>query len=114
MKPQIGGQLLACAFVNEQCPANSNVPSRVVRDTRERIATMVGKIPDDRLLLEIDVLPRTAAALASEVCRGSLDDIASIRSLSLEEAGALNRQNVRELVGDSSRVAEITALLKQS
>jgi len=84
------------------------------QDFRDQIAAMVRKIPDDRLLLEIDVLPRTADALPSVVFRGILEDIAEIKGLSPEDVVALNQRNVRELVGDSPRVAEITALLRQS
>jgi len=75
---------------------------------------MVRKIPDDRLLLEIDVLPRRADTLPSTVFRGILEDIAEIKGLSPEDVAALNQRNIRELVGDSPRVAEITALLKHS
>ena len=84
------------------------------QDVREEIAAMVRKIPDDRLLLEIDVLPRTAEALPSEVFRRILEDIADIKNTSVEEIEALNQKNVRELVGDSPRVGEISDLLKRS
>ena len=88
--------------------------SEASQAARDGITAMVRKIPDDRLLLEIDVLPRTPAALPSKVFRGILEDIAAIRGMSPDELEALNQQNVRKLVGDSPRVAEITDLLTQS
>jgi TatD DNase family protein len=83
-------------------------------EEREEIAAMVRKIPDNRLLLEIDVLPRDVEAMPSEVFRGILEDIAEIKGMSRDDVEALNQRNVQELVGDSPRVAEITALLRQS
>lgn len=114
MKPQRSDQLLELVLVDAHSLVDPSVSSRLVRDTRERITAMVRKIPDNRLLLEIDVLPRTADALPSEVFRGILGDIADIKNVSAEEIEASNQKNVRELVGDSPRVAEITALLKPS
>ena len=81
------------------------------RSVRERITDMVLRIPDDRLLLEIDVLPRDMDKVPSVVFRGILEDMAEIKNTSVEEIEALNQKNVRELVGNSSRVSEITNLL---
>ena len=83
------------------------------QEEREEIAAMVRKIPEDRLLLEIDVLPRDVEAMPSEVFRGILEDVADIKNMSAEEVEALNQKNVQELVGSSPRVAEISDLLKR-
>jgi hypothetical protein len=47
----------------------------------------------------------------SVVFRGILEDMAEIKNTSVEEIEALNQKNVQELVGNSSRVSEITNLL---
>jgi TatD DNase family protein len=79
---------------------------------RERITNMVLRIPDDRLLLEIDVLPKDMEKVPSVVFLGILEDMAEIKNTSVEEIEALNQKNVQELIGSSSRVSEITRLLK--
>jgi len=79
---------------------------------REAITDMVVRIPDDRLLLEIDVLPREMDRVPSVVFRGILEDVAEIRNTSVEEIEALNQRNVQELLGDNPRVSEITDLLR--
>jgi TatD DNase family protein len=84
------------------------------QEEREKIAAMVRKIPEDRLLLEIDVLPRDAEALPSKVFRGILGDIADIKNMSPDDVEALNQRNVRELIGTSPRVGEISDLLTLS
>jgi TatD DNase family protein len=82
------------------------------RSMRERITDMVLRIPDDRLLLEIDVLPQGMGKVPSVVFRGILEDMAEIKNTSVEEIEALNQKNVKELLGDGSRVSEIMNLLK--
>jgi len=82
------------------------------KSMRERIANMVLKIPDDRLLLEIDVLPKDMEKVPSVVFLGILEDMAEIKNTSVEEIEALNQKNVQELVGNSSRVSGITKILK--
>ncbi len=82
------------------------------KSVRERITDMVLKIPDDRLLLEIDVLPRDMEKVPSVIFSGILKDMAEIKNSSVEEIEALNQRNVQELVGNSSRVSDITKLLK--
>ena len=88
--------------------------SRRPPEEREEITQMVRKIPDDRLLLEIDVLPRDVDVMPSEVFRGILEDVAEIKGVSPDDVEALNQRNVLELVGSSPRVAEITKLLTPS
>jgi len=87
---------------------------RRTQEKRDEIAAMVRKIPDDRLLLEIDVLPQDSESLPSTVFRGVLEDVAKIKGMSPDEIEALNQTNVRELVGDGPRVAEIIGLLGSS
>ncbi|NIM92950.1 MAG: hypothetical protein GTO18_04475 [Anaerolineales bacterium] len=86
--------------------------ANIQESMRERITDMVLRIPDDRLLLEIDVLPRDMEKVPSVVFRGILEDMAEIKNISVEEIEALNQRNVQELVGNSSRVSEIANLLK--
>jgi hypothetical protein len=47
---------------------------------KERITDMVRKIPDDRLLLEIDVLPKGMEKVPSVVFRGILEDMCSCQA----------------------------------
>ncbi|MFX1512036.1 MAG: TatD family hydrolase [Promethearchaeota archaeon] len=71
------------------------------------------KIPDDLLLLEIDVLPRgTNFELPSVVFGKMLHRIAEIRNTTPEEIEALNQKNVLKLVGTDPKLSEITELLK--
>ncbi len=88
--------------------------SRRRPEQREEITQMIRKIPDDRLLLEIDVLPRDADALPSIIFPRILEDVAEIKGMSVVDVEALNQKNVRELIGDSPRVSEISDLLKPS
>ena len=59
-------------------------------------------------------LPRDPESLPSTTFRGVLEDVAGIKGTSPDEIGALNQRNVRELVGDSPRVAQITELLESN
>ena len=69
-------------------------------------------IPDDLLLLEIDVLPRENFQLPSERFLQMLTRFAEIKKTTIEEIEALNQKNVLRLISDNSLYDEMNQLLK--
>ncbi|NHK32488.1 MAG: hypothetical protein FK730_14135 [Asgard group archaeon] len=70
-------------------------------------------IPDDLLLLEIDVLPRTKIfKLPSVVFTDMLERFAEIKQTTPEEIEALNHQNVLKLIRDDPRLSDMVDLMK--
>ncbi|MFX0051899.1 MAG: TatD family hydrolase [Candidatus Hodarchaeota archaeon] len=91
-------------------PINLN---HIPRERRSFIIEKIRKIPDDLLLLEIDVLPqRPNFEVPSVVFSNMLKIIAEIRNTTSEEIEALNQKNVLKLVKDDPKLNKITELLK--
>ncbi|MFX0173926.1 MAG: TatD family hydrolase [Candidatus Hodarchaeota archaeon] len=91
-------------------PININ---RIHHERREFVFEKIRKIPDDLLLLEIDVLPqRPNFEVPSVVFSNMLKTIAEIRNTTSEEIEALNHKNVLKLVNHDPKLGKITELLK--
>jgi hypothetical protein len=70
-------------------------------------------IPDDLLILEIDVLPRKDFKLPSVVFQEMLETTAKKRGTTPEEIEAINHKNALKLVSDNPFQSDITKLLTQ-
>ncbi len=87
--------------------------SRMAEERRNFFIEKIRKIPDDLLLLEIDVLPTGANfEVPSVVFANMCSTIAEIRNTTSEEIKALNQKNVLRLIGNDPRLSEINELLK--
>jgi TatD DNase family protein len=87
--------------------------SQIPQERRNFIIEKIRKIPDDLLLLEIDVLPRSANfKVPSVVFSNLLKTIAEIRNTTSEEIEVLNQKNVLKLVDNDLKLSKITELLK--
>ncbi|MFX1250045.1 MAG: TatD family hydrolase [Promethearchaeota archaeon] len=87
--------------------------SRLSEERKQFIIEKIRKIPDDLLLLEIDVLPSgTNFKVPSVVFANMLSTIAEIKNTTSEEIEALNQKNVLKLIDNDSRLDKITELLK--
>lgn len=70
-------------------------------------------IPNDLLLLEIDVLPRTKIfKLPSVVFTEMLERFAEIKQTTPEEIDAINQRNVLNLIKDDPRLSDMVKLLE--
>jgi Tat protein secretion system quality control protein TatD with DNase activity len=79
---------------------------------REGLAERIRLIPDDLLVLEIDVIQKSNFRLPSDVFREMLRAAAELRSTTTEEIEAINHRNVSRLVGHDPRLEQINKLLK--
>ncbi|MGC9781415.1 MAG: TatD family hydrolase [Candidatus Heimdallarchaeota archaeon] len=70
------------------------------------------EIPDDLLLLEIDVLPTEDFKVPSEVFSDMLERYAKVRNITLEELEAINQKNVLRLIGDDPNLNEMKKLIQ--
>ncbi|MFX1512034.1 MAG: TatD family hydrolase [Promethearchaeota archaeon] len=87
--------------------------SELSEKRRKSITEKIRKIPDDLLLLEIDVLPGDPNfELPSSIFANLLNAIAEIRNTTPEEIEALNQKNVLNLIDNDPKLSEITELLK--
>jgi TatD DNase family protein len=87
--------------------------NRIPRERRNFIIEKIRRIPNDLLLLEIDVLPhRPNFEVPSVVFSNMLKTIAKIRNTTSEEIEALNHKNVLKLVDNDPKLSKITELLK--
>jgi len=68
-------------------------------------------IPDDLLILEIDVLPRENFKLPSVVFQEMLENTAKKRGTTLEEIEAINHKNALKLIDDNPFLSEMKKLL---
>jgi TatD DNase family protein len=69
-------------------------------------------IPDDRLVLEIDVLSIPSFQVPSIVFSRMLKVAAELKNTTAEELEAINCRNVRRLVGDDPKLSQMTRMLK--
>lgn len=70
-------------------------------------------IPDDLLLLEVDVLPRTTIfKLPSVVFIEMLERFAEIKQTTVEEIESLNQQNVMKLIKNDPNLNDMVELMK--
>ncbi|MFX0123075.1 MAG: TatD family hydrolase [Candidatus Hodarchaeota archaeon] len=87
---------------------------RVLSEPRDPIVDKIRKIPDDLLLLEIDVLPRGQKfEVPSIVFANIVNTIAKIRNVTSEEIEALNQKNVVKLIDNNPKLKEITKLIEK-
>ncbi|MFQ5979711.1 MAG: TatD family hydrolase [Candidatus Heimdallarchaeota archaeon] len=87
--------------------------SRMPEERRTFFTEKIRKIPDDLLLLEIDVLHSGPNfKVPSVVFANMLKSIADIRNTSPGEIEAINQKNTLNLIDNDSRLSEITELLK--
>jgi len=87
---------------------------RMSGERRDFIINKIRKIPDDLLLLEIDVLPRGQNfEVPSIVFANIVNTIAKIRNTTSEEIEALNQKNVVTLIGNDPKLKEITELMEK-
>ena len=70
-------------------------------------------VPDDLLLLEIDVLPKSSPRLSSDVFKIMLEKFAEVKKTTPEEIEAINQRNVTRLIEDDSNLKEMIDLLKK-
>lgn len=68
-------------------------------------------IPDDLLLLEVDVLSKNSPHLSSDIFKIMLDRFATIKKTTPEEIEAINQRNVLRLIGDDSNLKEMVKLI---
>ncbi|MHA1126235.1 MAG: TatD family hydrolase [Candidatus Heimdallarchaeota archaeon] len=68
-------------------------------------------IPDDLLLLEIDVLSKNSPRLSSDVFKIMLERFAEIKGTTPEEIEAINQRNVLRLIKDDSNLKEMVDLI---
>ncbi|UCG90133.1 MAG: TatD family hydrolase [Candidatus Heimdallarchaeota archaeon] len=86
---------------------------RVLGEPKDPIIDKIRKIPDDLLLLEIDVLPRGQNfEVPSIVFVNIVNNIAKIRNTTSEEIEALNQKNVVKLVGNDPKLKKIIRLME--
>ena len=79
---------------------------------KQQIIDKVQKIPEDLLLLEIDVLPTGSNfKLPSVVFKEMVSTIAQIRNTSFEEIVAVNKNNVIKLIDNDPKLVKISELL---
>ncbi len=69
-------------------------------------------IPDDLLLLEIDVLPRKIFKAPSVVFSEMVERVAEIKGTTPEEIEVLNQRNVLKLISDDPKLSDMSKLLK--
>lgn len=70
-------------------------------------------IPDELLILEIDVLPRKEFKLPSVVFQEMLETTAKKRGTTPEEIEAINHKNALKLVSDNPFLSDMTKLLEK-
>lgn len=80
--------------------------------TRERLIERLRLIPDDLLVLEIDVIQKSNFRLPSEIFLEMLRIAAELRNTTPEEIEAMNHRNVSRLVGYDPRLEQMNKLLK--
>lgn len=78
----------------------------------ERLADRLQLIPDDLLVLEIDVISKSDFRLPSEIFPEMLRATAELRSTTPEEIEAMNHRNVSRLIRDDPRLKQMYELLK--
>lgn len=69
-------------------------------------------LPNDLLLLEIDVLPRENFRVPSLVFAEMVERVAKIKGTTPEEIVAMNHRNVLKLTSDDSNLSDMSKLLK--
>jgi Tat protein secretion system quality control protein TatD with DNase activity len=83
-------------------------------ERRDFITKKIRKIPDDLLLLEIDVLPRGQNfEVPSIVFANIVKTIAKIRNTTSEEIEAINQKNILTLIDNDPKLKEITELMEK-
>ncbi|MHA1945113.1 MAG: TatD family hydrolase [Candidatus Hodarchaeales archaeon] len=109
------GSLELMDYINDNGFYYSMGPIRLsgMDDRRKRFITdKVRKIPDDLLLLEIDVLPSGSNfKLPSVVFKEMVNTMAEIRNTNAEEVVALNEKNVIKLIDNDPKLVKISELL---
>jgi Tat protein secretion system quality control protein TatD with DNase activity len=71
-------------------------------------------VPDDRLLLEVDVLPKSSPRLSSDVFKIILEKFAEIKNTTPEEIEAINQRNVMRLIKDDTNLNDMMQLLNEN
>lgn len=78
----------------------------------ERLTERLRLIPDDLLVLEIDVIQKSNFRLPSEIFLEMLRIAAELRNTTPEEIEALNHRNISRLIGHDPRLEQMKELLK--
>ena len=79
---------------------------------RKRFTKELRLIPNELLVLEIDVLPRSNFQVPSEVFPQILRAVAELKNTTPEEIEAMNHKNVSKLVGNDPRLEQMNRVLK--
>jgi TatD DNase family protein len=86
--------------------------SHLSSSKQEIVKYKIQQIPEDLLLLELDVLPHgNNFQVPSVVFSNMLKDIALIRNITPTELEMLNQKNFRTLVGNDPNLSNITKIL---
>ncbi len=78
----------------------------------EELTDRLKLIPDDLLVLEIDVISKSNFRLPSEIFLEMLRATADLRSTTPEEIEAINHKNISRLVRDDPRLNQMYELMK--
>jgi TatD DNase family protein len=80
---------------------------------QEYLKNKIQQIPEDLLLLELDVLPHGKDfQVPSKVFEKMLEEIATVRNISPNELEIINQKNFHTLIGNDSRLSDIQRVLK--
>lgn len=85
---------------------------RMSEARRKRFTEELRLIPDELLVLEIDVLPISNFQVPSEVFPRILRAVAELKNTTSEEIEAMNHRNASKLVGNDPRLEQMNRLLK--
>ncbi|NHJ49382.1 MAG: hypothetical protein FK733_16450, partial [Asgard group archaeon] len=71
------------------------------------------KIPDELLILEIDVLPRRdPSRLSSVILNEMLEKYAEVKNITSEELEAITQRNVMKLISDDHQLIDMVKLME--